>query len=79
MLKGKGVKMEDIKFEWSIIDHATPYINGTRKCNLCLTEKFNIIKTSLELINKRSELISKCCYENKFYLMNFKEVPPGVL
>ena len=72
-LKGKGVKMEDIKFEWSIIDHATPFINSTHKCNLCLTEKFHIIKTSLELINKRLELISKCCHENKFYLMNFKE------
>ena len=73
-LKRKGVKMEDI-FEWSMIDHATPYINGTRKCNLCLTEKFHIIKTSLELNNKRSELISKCHHENKFYLMNFKEGP----
>lgn len=77
-LKDKGVKMEDIKFEWSIIDHATPYINGTRKCNLCLTEKFHIITSSLDLINKRSELISKCRHENKFYLMNFKDVPPGV-
>ena len=47
------------------------------KCNFCLTEKFHIIKTSLELINKRSELISKCRHENKFYLMNFKEVPSG--
>ena len=51
-LKGKGIKMEDIMFELSIIDHATPYINGTLKCNLCLTAKSHIIKTSLELINK---------------------------
>ena len=77
-LKDKGVKMDEINFEWSIIDHATPYINGTRKCNLCLTEKFHIITSSLDLINKKSELISKCRHENKFYLMNFKEIPPGV-
>ena len=73
-LKEKGVKMEDIKFDWSVIDHATPYINGTRKCNLCSSEKFHIITSSLDLINKKSELISKCRHENKFYLMNFKEV-----
>ena len=79
-LKEKGVKMEDIKIEWSIIDHAIPYKNGTRKCNLCLTEKFHIITSPLDLINKRSDLISKCRHENKFYLMNFKEVPhpPGL-
>ena len=50
-LKQKGVKIEDINFEWSVIDHATPYINGTQ-CNLCLTEKFHIIMSRLDLVNK---------------------------
>jgi hypothetical protein len=77
-LKGNGVNNDDIKIEWSVLDHAPAYINGARKCNLCLTEKYHIITSSLELINKRSELISKCRHENKFYLMNFKEVPPEV-
>ena len=77
-LKDNGVCINDINFKWSVIDHAPAYINGTGKCNLCLTEKYNIIMSPLELINKRSELISKCRHENKFYLMNFKEVPPEV-
>ena len=71
-LKEQGVKLADIKIEWSIIDHAIPYKNGTHKCNLCLTKKFHKIKSPLDLINKRSELISKCRHENKFYLMNFR-------
>ena len=40
-------------------------------CDLCLTEKLMIIKSnSNNLLNKRSELISKCRRESKFYLKN---------
>ena len=59
----------DIK--WSIIARAKPYSNKTKRCDLCLTEKLMIINShSNNLLNKRSELISKCRHENKFYLRN---------
>ena len=61
---------------WSIVDHSSAYRNGSKMCNLCLTEKYHVINSPLNLINKRSELISKCRHENKFYLTNYKAVPP---
>ena len=35
--------------------------------NLCLIEKFHILKAE-----KRPELITKCCHENTFYAANYK-------
>ena len=61
---------------WEIIDHTRPYVNRSKKCNLCLTEKLHIITSELDLVNKRSELISKCRHNNKFIIKNFKSVPP---
>ena len=34
--------------KWSIAYKAHPYTRGTRKCDLCLTEKLVIIKAELE-------------------------------
>ena len=70
-------KLKDDKknyaINWSIITTARSYSNISKRCNLCLTEKLHIIKTDkTNLLNKRSELISKCRHENKYYLMNFK-------
>ena len=57
--------------KWSIITAARPYNNMSKRCDLCLTEKLNIIQANSDtLLNKRSELISKCRHENKFYLKN---------
>ena len=64
---------------WEIIDHGRPYRNGSKQCNLCLTEKYHIITSDLNLINKRSELISKCRHINKFIIKNFKAIPPDPL
>ena len=42
------------------------------RCHLCLTEKLYLIKAKKpSLLSKRSELITKCCHENKSYLANF--------
>ena len=70
-------KLKDDKREyelkWKIIGKSNPYINGTKKCNLCTTEKLHIINSdNNNTINKRSELISKCRHENKYYLINYK-------
>ena len=60
----------DVK--WSITTHAAAYSNKTKRCNLCITEKLHILNADKSsLLNKRSELISKCRHENKFYLINF--------
>ena len=59
-----------------IIDHAKPYQNESKRCNLCLTEKYHILTSLVNLINKRSELVSKCHHENKFDLLNYKAIPP---
>ena len=61
---------------WSILTTAAAYNNKTKRCNLCSAEKFYIIKAdNSTLLNKRSELISKCRHENKYYLSNFKVDP----
>ena len=58
---------------WSIAAKAFPYTCGTRRCDLCLTEKTCIIRANpLGLLNKRTELISKCRHRNKYLLANIK-------
>ena len=59
---------------WSVTDHAKPYMNESKRCNLSLTEKYHILTSPVNLNNKMSELISKCCHENKFYLINYKAI-----
>ena len=59
---------------WSILKRAKAYSNITKRCQLCLQEKLAIITYPKpeELLNKKSELISKCRHENKFLLANYK-------
>ena len=58
--------------KWSIHRKATTYQNTTRRCNLCLAEKLAIIKADKsQSLNKRTELVSKCRHENRYYLCNF--------
>ena len=56
---------------WNILDQAEPFKPGGKSYNLCLTEKYHIITSELNLLNKHSELTSKCCHENKFLIKNF--------
>ena len=51
--------------------YATPYKCGKRRCDLCLIEKYFIVRADQEhLLNKRTEIISKCRHRNK-YLMKY--------
>ena len=60
---------------WKVAKKAAPYRIGGGKCDLCLTEKLLIATNeSQNLLNKRSELISKCRHINKFLLKNVKVV-----
>ena len=47
-----------------------------QKGMLCLIEKYHIIFSTNNLLNKRNELVTKCRYENKLYLPNYKDIPP---
>ena len=56
----------------NIAAYATPYICGTRRCDLCLTEKYIIARAKQNnLLNKRTELISKCGHRNKYILKKY--------
>ena len=60
--------------KWSIACKVQPYTGGTRKCDLCLTEKQTIMKVDLEsLLNTCHEFVSKCRQMNKFTLRFFKK------
>ena len=59
---------------WSAFDYDKSYQNGTKRCNLCLKEKHHILTSLVNLISKKSELVSKCRHENKFYLVNYKPI-----
>ena len=78
-MKGKGIKKPTM--HWSVTDHAKPYWNGSKRCNLCLTEKYHILTSPVNLINKRPELVSKCRHENKLQLLNYKAISqfPGII
>ena len=74
------------KYIWSLKNHGIPPIVKWRivkkinskvspnYCKLCLTEKFFIIKSldDCNLLNKRSELVSKCRLQNKLLSCNVK-------
>ena len=63
---------KEFKIEWSIIKRATSYSPTSKTCNLCLTEKLMLIieRDKDILLNKRSEIVSKCRHQNKFILKN---------
>ena len=58
------------EISWKIVKSAPAYTNTSKRCVLCLEEKMAIITypDQEKLLNKRSELISKCSHENKFLL-----------
>ena len=73
---GKKKEKINVDFSWSILDKAKPYSPASKKCMLCLTEKYHIIFSTKNLLNKRNELVTKCREENKFYLANCKAIAP---
>ena len=70
-LKRKSEAMID----WSISDRAHAYDNRTKRCNICLAEKLEIIAAERSKnLTKKSEIVSKCRHRNKFLLPNFTPV-----
>ena len=69
-LKANG---PDYHLKWSIKSYTFRYRCGTRRCDLCLTEKIIIsLADPKVLLNKRTELISKCRHRSKFILNSVK-------
>ena len=57
------------RLTWKILQFARPYQNGRLTCDLCLSEKLQIVKLKNEnLLNKKTEFISKCRHKRKFLL-----------
>ena len=56
-LRDNNVTNMDIK--WSILDRAPAFKNGSKRCELCLTEKYHIIFQKLNLLNKRNCVTSR--------------------
>ena len=61
------------KFEWSIVKKVKSKTTSI-SCPLCLTEKQMILKdiTYPNMLNKRSEFISKCRHQRKLLLCDIK-------
>ena len=58
------------KIKWRTIKRCVPFNRNSIRCNLCTSEKFIIATNDNQnLLNKRSELISKCRHVNKFMLI----------
>lgn len=59
----------EYNLSWSIEARAFPYSCGARRCDLCITEKACIIRANANgLLNKRTELLSKCRHRNKYLI-----------
>ena len=69
-LKDKNAKYN---IKWCKIKQASSYSNVTKRCNLCLWEKYFIIcEPEMASLNKRNELSSCCRHARKFMLKNVK-------
>ena len=60
--------------KWSIVRRVPACSNITKKCLLCFHETLQVVNYPHpeELLNKRSELVSKWCHTNKYLLSNYK-------
>ena len=59
----------DFTISWKIMKHAVAFNGRSRRCNLCLDEKYFILYCpELASLNKRNELVTTCRHATKFYL-----------
>ena len=67
-MKIKASKEEPV-FVWKNLGQHQPYNVNTKWCLLCLNEKLQItIYRENNMLNKRTEIISKCRHRNKYAL-----------
>lgn len=69
-LKDKG---KDFNITWKVVADAKAYTSGSRRCGLCITEKYFIIfQPHMATLNDRRELVTTCRHRNKHLLSNCK-------
>ena len=58
---------------WEVLRTEKIYSNIIKSCTLCIYEKLVIINYPYpdELLDRRSELVTKCRHENTFLFKNF--------
>ena len=57
---------------WKIVRRCSPYNPNSKRCYLYLNEKLEIATYRRNnLLNKKTELISKCRYQNKYTLSKY--------
>ena len=73
-LKDRKIKDINFRITWKILRQAiTTYNPCSKRCNLCLWQKYFIIrKHRLANLGKCNELVSSCRHASKFLLKNFK-------
>ena len=66
-------RQKSFHVNWRILRTCQPYSNVSKKCNLCLQEKYFIIfRKDLSSLNKRNELASSCRHRNRLSLKFFR-------
>ena len=68
-----NLKDNNINFtiKWKILKYANAYSNVSKRCNLCIMEKYFIIcHPKMASLNKKNELISACRHAANFKLKN---------
>ena len=69
-LKDRGVGYD---VSWKLKDRSTAYSPVTKKCRICLKEKFHILyKRDGASLNKRSEIFNTCRHRKQKLLDNMK-------
>ena len=67
----------DFDVKWSVHAKAAPYKCGSRRCDLCLTEKVAIATGDpTKMLNSRSELVSTCRHAAKFRYASMPDNAP---
>ena len=57
---------------WKIVRRCSPYNPDSKRCYLCSNEKMEIATyRGYNLLNKKTELISKCRHQNKYTLSKY--------
>ena len=58
---------------WKIRKRCQPPNRRSKKCCLCINEKFEILRfEGQHILNKRSDLVTKCRHSNKYNLSAYK-------
>ena len=60
---------KEYSIKWNIASKSIPYKCGSRRCDVCLSEKTVIARSKHPcMLNKRTEIVGKCRHQMKFKL-----------